>query len=170
MAMSSTALFRKEISNINQKYFGELIGESESRLNEITIEFEQEEESGLEITVDSEKSKIVMTANDSKTVDKCEQIFKLLIEEIEKRGQLNKYSVSRSFRKFNDLSKFTDVKKPTYNEKEKIYSYSLKIKKKVYRQTVKRVFKSSRVLELCGNVCVELEMSNKASLKLSSTA
>ena len=126
--MSSTLLFRKEITNINQEHFGQLIGKFESRLNEIKIEFEPD--SGLDIIPNFKKSLIVIIANDSKTVEKCEKIFQLLIEEIETRGQLNRYSVPRSFRKLEELSKFSDLKKPTYNESTKLYSYSLRIPEK----------------------------------------
>ena len=103
-----------------------MIGKSESRLNEIKIEFEQQ--SGLDIIPNFGKSQIVMIAKDSQTVDKCEKMFLLMIKEIKTTGKLNKRSVLRSFCKLNNPSMTTYI--DPNNNNEEIYSYCLYIPNK----------------------------------------
>lgn len=122
-ALTSTTpeSFRKEITNVNEEYFARLIGKSGSLLKEIKSQFKPE--SNLNIIFNSEKSMIVLTANDRQTVEKCEQIFQLLIREHKTREKLNKSSVLRSFCKLNNPSMTTFI--DPYNNNEEIYSYSL---------------------------------------------
>lgn len=130
MASTSTSTslksFKKEMTNVNQEYFGQLIGKFGSRKKEIELQFKPE--SNLNISFDDKKSMIVVTANDSQTVEKCEQILIWLIKEIETTGQLNRRSVLRSFCKQNNPSMTTYINPNDNNEK--IYSYSLYIPKK----------------------------------------
>ena len=164
MAMASTLTsttpnesFRKEMTNVNQEYFAQLIGKSGSRLKEIKSQFKPE--SSLDIRLMWEKSLIVLTAKDSQTVDKCEKILLLMVKEIEATGKVNNRTVLRSFCKLNSPSMTTYID-PNNNNKE-IYSYSLYLPKKYKGRVIGSGGKNiDWILNRYENVSIEIDFDD----------